>query len=72
MKCILLYKLVLIIVVIDDPFVMVPKRYQKIEVKYSKMGAEDFDYNFYNRSSFSGLESTLPNSYCNSMLQVGT
>lgn len=52
--------------------VHVPWRYRKIEIKYGKHGMDDFDYDQYNRTSFSGLDMSLPNSYCNPMLQVSS
>ncbi|XP_067934580.1 PAN2-PAN3 deadenylation complex catalytic subunit Pan2-like isoform X2 [Watersipora subatra] len=54
----------------DDPFMTVPKEYRKVEIKYSKLGVEDFDFRHYNRTHFAGLETHIPNAYCNSMLQV--
>ncbi|KAB7498513.1 PAB-dependent poly(A)-specific ribonuclease subunit PAN2 [Armadillidium nasatum] len=50
--------------------VHVPIRYRRIEIKYSKIGIEEFDFDSYNRTSFSGLDMSLPNSYCNPMLQM--
>ncbi|KAJ1558515.1 poly(A)-specific ribonuclease [Nowakowskiella sp. JEL0078] len=49
---------------------MIPKRYRKVEILYSKFGIEDFDFGFYNQTSYGGLETHISNSYCNSILQV--
>ncbi|KAI0247045.1 PAB-dependent poly-A-specific ribonuclease subunit PAN2, partial [Lactifluus subvellereus] len=47
-----------------------PPRYRKVEIEYSKFGVEDFDFAFFNRTEFSGLETHILNSYTNSLLQV--
>ncbi|KAF8919283.1 PAB-dependent poly-A-specific ribonuclease subunit PAN2 [Mucidula mucida] len=47
-----------------------PKMYRKVEIEYSKFGVEDFDFGFYNKTEYSGLETHILNSYTNSMLQA--
>ncbi|KAH7032044.1 ubiquitin carboxyl-terminal hydrolase-domain-containing protein [Linnemannia elongata] len=49
---------------------IVPKYYKRVEIKYSKFGVEDFDFGFYNKTQFGGLETHIANSYCNALLQV--
>ncbi|KAH9857626.1 ubiquitin carboxyl-terminal hydrolase-domain-containing protein [Lenzites betulinus] len=48
----------------------IPKCYRKVEIEYSKFGVEDFDFGFYNRTAFSGLETHILNSYTNPIVQV--
>ncbi len=48
----------------------VPSYYKKLEIRYSKFGIEDFDFDFYNHTVYAGLETDIGNSYCNSLLQL--
>lgn len=48
----------------------VPGIYQRIDIKYSKFGVEDFDFGYYNKTQYSGLETHIPNCYANSLLQI--
>lgn len=48
----------------------IPKYYRKVEIKYSRFGVEDFDFAFYNRTTYSGLETDIVNSYTNALLQA--
>lgn len=54
----------------DHVDAQMPKYYRKVEIKYSRFGIEDFDFGFYNKTSFSGLETHITNSYTNSLLQA--
>ena len=55
----------------QNPFSsMVPKIYRRVEMRYSKLGVDDFNFQHYNKTSFAGLEIHIPNAYCNSMLQT--
>ncbi|TVY87329.1 PAN2-PAN3 deadenylation complex catalytic subunit, partial [Lachnellula willkommii] len=48
----------------------VPVMYRNVEIKYSKFGVDDFDFGFYNKTAYSGLEIHISNSYANPLLQV--
>jgi PAB-dependent poly(A)-specific ribonuclease subunit 2 len=48
----------------------VPAMYGNVEIKYSKFGVDDFDFAYYNQTSFSGLETHITNSYANPLLQL--
>lgn len=49
-----------------------PACYERLEIRYSRFGVDDFDFDYYNRSggAICGLENHLDNSYVNSLLQV--
>ncbi|SMR52395.1 unnamed protein product [Zymoseptoria tritici ST99CH_1E4] len=44
--------------------------YRIVEIKYSKFGVEDFDFRYYNKTKYAGLETHIVNSYANSLLQI--
>ncbi|WZH49224.1 ubiquitin carboxyl-terminal hydrolase-domain-containing protein [Fusarium acuminatum] len=48
----------------------VPVMYRTVEIKYSKFGVDDFDFGYYNKTRYSGLENHISNSYANSLLQI--
>lgn len=49
---------------------LVPKDYRRVNIKYSYLGVDDFNFSHYNKTNFCGLEIHIPNAYCNSMLQM--
>lgn len=54
----------------DSGFVAIPKRYRKVDLKYTKLGTEEMQFDLFNKTGLPGLEATLPNAYCNTMIQV--
>ncbi|KAK9478140.1 ubiquitin carboxyl-terminal hydrolase-domain-containing protein [Lipomyces japonicus] len=44
--------------------------FKKVEMKYSRFGVDDFDFGFYNKTKYAGLETHLQNSYTNAILQL--
>ncbi|KAJ1309756.1 hypothetical protein OPQ81_006521 [Rhizoctonia solani] len=48
----------------------IPKPYRRVEIMYSKFGVEDFDFAYYNKTKYSGLETHIVNSYTNALLQA--
>ncbi|XP_050298405.1 PAN2-PAN3 deadenylation complex catalytic subunit PAN2 isoform X2 [Anthonomus grandis grandis] len=55
---------------IDSNFIAIPKRYRKIDMKYNKLGQDEFQFDNYNKTGLVGLEAVLPNAYCNAVIQV--
>lgn len=47
-----------------------PSYYQVKTIQYSKFGIEDFDFGYYNKTPYSGLETHIQNSYANAYLQA--
>ncbi|KAI5296428.1 poly(A)-specific ribonuclease [Ascosphaera acerosa] len=50
----------------EDPLL----KYSNVEIKYSRFGVDDFDFKFYNKTEFSGLETHIANSFANALLQL--
>ncbi|SPO36298.1 related to PAN2 - component of Pab1p-stimulated poly(A) ribonuclease [Pseudozyma flocculosa] len=48
----------------------VPAYYRLKTIQYSRFGIEDFDFGYYNKTPYSGLETHIQNSYANSYLQA--
>ena len=45
-------------------------KYSNVEIKYSRFGVDDFDFRYYNKTPYSGLETHISNSFTNSLLQL--
>ncbi|KAG8714993.1 poly(A)-specific ribonuclease [Ceratobasidium sp. 423] len=54
----------------DTSISEIPKPYRRVEIMYSKFGVEDFDFAYYNKTKYSGLETHIVNSYTNALLQA--
>lgn len=54
----------------DGTFIAIPKRYRKVDMKYNKLGQDEFQFDNYNKTGLAGLEAVLPNAYCNAVIQV--
>jgi PAB-dependent poly(A)-specific ribonuclease subunit 2 len=50
---------------------LLPARYKRLVIRaQSSLRFEEFDFTYYNKTRFAGLENDLPNCYCNALLQV--
>lgn len=48
----------------------IPNAFKKQSISYSKFGVDDFDFDFYNRTEFAGLEIHSGNSFMNPLFQL--
>jgi hypothetical protein len=58
----------------DAGGIVLPGRYRRVAVRAAARGQlrfEEFDFSYYNRTPFAGLENDLANCYTNALLQVG-
>ncbi|KAF8066299.1 Pan2 [Scenedesmus sp. PABB004] len=50
---------------------LLPARYRRLVIRpQAGVRFEEFDFSYYNKTRFAGLENDLPNCYCNALLQV--
>ncbi|ODQ77949.1 hypothetical protein BABINDRAFT_163000 [Babjeviella inositovora NRRL Y-12698] len=49
---------------------VVPPCYGKLEIFYSRFGVDDYDFDYYNKTQYSGLETQIENSYVNAIVQL--
>lgn len=49
---------------------VIPNRYIMVEPNYTKVSLDEYDFGRLNHSSSASLDSTLPNSYANNLIQV--
>ncbi|KAK6205416.1 ubiquitin carboxyl-terminal hydrolase-domain-containing protein [Scheffersomyces amazonensis] len=54
----------------NQPGNKVPNCYSILQIQYSKFGVRDFDFSFYNKTEYCGLENHIDNSYINALLQL--
>jgi len=47
-----------------------PAYYALMTIQYSRFGVEDFDFGYYNKTAYSGLETNIRAAYANSYLQA--
>ena len=48
----------------------IPSYYRRMEIRYSRFGIEDFDFEFFNHTKHAGIETAFANSYCSAILQL--
>lgn len=51
-----------------DPYEYIDPLYRKVNLRYGKLGLDDFDFSIYNQTHFAGLENTYSYGYINSLI----